>query len=81
MNECEHEEFDCVATVVRMPESGNFMLEVTVTCSQCQIPFKFLGLKPGLDLNGTGCSLSLTEARLAISPGAKIMPFRANGSR
>lgn len=80
MNDCQHREFDCVANVIRMEDSGKFMLEITVTCSECLTRFRFNGLKPGLDLNGIACSMDLTEARLSISPGAKIVPFRANGS-
>jgi hypothetical protein len=63
---CAHEQFDALVTVSRLEDSGRFMADVRVNCSQCGEPFRFLGLPTGLDLNSASVSVDGEEARLAI---------------
>lgn len=65
---CKHMKFDCNVVVNRLEDSGRFMAEVRISCSECQVPFAFKGLRPGLDLGGAACSVFGEEARLAIEP-------------
>lgn len=59
-----------------MEDSGRFMLEVTVRCTDCEKPFQFLGLQPGLDFNGARVSVDGLELNVAISPeGARPSPL------
>jgi hypothetical protein len=51
-----------------MEDTGRFMLEVTVRCSDCNKPFQFLGLKPGLDFGGARVSIDGLELNVGISP-------------
>lgn len=63
---CAHENFEASVEVSRLADSGRFMADVRVKCSQCGEPFRFLGLPTGLDLNGASVSVDGEEARLAI---------------
>ena len=69
---CQHEVFVATIGGARLEDTGGFMVEITVNCSQCGLPLQFLGLEPGLDAQGTMISLDGLEARIAIVP---------NGSR
>ena len=74
---CEHHNFKAAVKVARLEDSGQFMAEVTVMCSDCSKPFQFLGLEPGLDLQGARVSIDGLEANLAICPeGAKPSPMQ-----
>lgn len=65
---CKHMQFDAQCRVARLEDSGRFLLEVQVRCIECDTPFQFLGLQPGLNLNGATVSLDGLEANIAICP-------------
>jgi hypothetical protein len=65
---CAHHNFKCDCKVARLEDSGRFMLEVTVVCTECNKPFQFLGLKPGLDMDGARVSIDGLELNIAICP-------------
>lgn len=44
------------------------MAELKIFCGACNKPFQFLGLEPGLDLQGARVSIDGLEANIAISP-------------
>lgn len=74
---CAHLNFDAVCKVCRLEDSGQFMLEVRVKCVECGVPFQFLGLEPGCDLQGARVSIDGLEANLAICPeGVKPNPLQ-----
>lgn len=73
---CEHKNFSANCKVARLEDSGRFMLEVSVQCAECRKPFQFLGLQPGLDLNGARVSLDGLELNVAICPqGVRPTPL------
>lgn len=73
---CKHEDFAAAVKVARLEDIGRFMAEITVKCSQCGKPFQFLGLQPGLDLNGARVSIDGLEANIAIVPqGSRPAPI------
>lgn len=75
---CAHHAFNAECKVARLEDSGRFMLEVTVKCTECGTPFQFLGLDPGLNLDGATVSLDGLEANLAICPqGLRPNPMQA----
>lgn len=49
------------------------MVDVRVECSDCKLPFRFIGLPAGLDLNGAAVSADAQEARLAIAPKGTVV--------
>jgi len=74
---CTHQNFDASCRVARLEDTGRFMLEVTVHCTDCKRPFQFLGLQPGLNFDGATVSLDGLEANLAICPqGQRPNPFQ-----
>lgn len=74
---CKHLEFAAEVRVARLEDVGRFNAEVRIRCAQCGKAFQFLGLQPGVDLDGARVSLDGLEANLAISPeGQKPNPFQ-----
>lgn len=74
--ECKHEDFIANVRVERLEDIGKFAADVTVKCSQCGQPFKFLGLPGGSLMDGASVSMDGTEARLAIAPQAAMLQYR-----
>ena len=74
---CRHENFEANVAVGRLEDSGRFMCEIRVHCTACKSPFQFLGLQPGIDLNGASVSMDGLEANIAICPqGMQPNPFQ-----
>ncbi len=74
---CAHHNFDAKVAVGRLEDSGRFIAEVRIHCVDCKTPFQFLGLQPGLDLDGARVSMDGLEANIAICPqGARPNPFQ-----
>jgi hypothetical protein len=71
---CRHPNFTASVNVNRLEDCGRFTAEVTISCQECGVPMKFLGLGLGLDLNGAAVSPDGTEARLAIAPQGEVVP-------
>lgn len=67
---CPHTAFDSKVAIARLEGSGptRFMAEVRIRCVDCDEPFQFLGMQPGLHLAGASVSLDGEEAQLAIAP-------------
>lgn len=74
---CKHMNFSANVAVARLEDSGRFMAHIAVACSECGQPFQFLGLAPGLDLDGATVGIDGLEARIAIAPrGARPSPLQ-----
>ena len=67
---CEHHEFSANVKVARLEDTRRFMAEVTISCAQCHEAFQFLGLEPGVNLDGARVSIDGLEANLAICPAS-----------
>ena len=79
---CLHEEFDAKVGVGRLtseeggPVTG-YIAEIRISCLQCGKPFQFLGLEPGIDLQGARVSIDALEAHIALVPeGEKPSPLQ-----
>jgi hypothetical protein len=74
---CAHLDFGARVDVNRLEDSGQFMADVSIHCRRCGLEFEFLGLEPGLDLQGAKVSIDGLQARLAIIPkGSKPNPLQ-----
>lgn len=74
---CQHKNFAAKVTVNRLEDSGGFMADIAIECTQCGTPMEFLGLQPGIDTQGARVSIDGTEARIALSPrGSKPNPLQ-----
>lgn len=71
---CEHKSFACEVDVNRLEDIGRFSADVRIKCMDCGVPFRFIGLPGGLDLNGACVSLDGCEARLAVAPKGEVIP-------
>jgi hypothetical protein len=69
MTNCKHEAFAATCNIARLEDTGGFMFEATVKCTQCKKPFQFLGVAAGLNLAG-GATVSIDGLKLncAICP-------------
>ena len=52
MTDCQHEDFKCVAGIFRLSESDGgvvtgYSAEIKITCVECGLPFRFIGLAAG----------------------------------
>lgn len=73
---CKHMNFSAQVNVARLEDTGRFMAEITIRCSECDRPFQFLGLEPGIDTDGARVSIDGLEANIAISPqGVRPSPL------
>jgi len=77
---CQHADFIANVAVNRLEDSGRFSADVRIQCKDCGIPFRFIGLPAGLDLNGAATSADATEARLAIAPKGEVINAIEGGS-
>lgn len=79
---CEHFNFQANVKVARLEDHETskvtgFMAEIVIHCVECGVKFQFLGLEPGLDMQGARVSLDGLEANIAICPeGTKPNPFQ-----
>lgn len=60
--------FSAHVAVNRIEDKGRFAADVRIRCADCGLPFQFMGLEPGIDMNGARVSLDGLEARMAICP-------------
>lgn len=73
MTDCPHMAFEAEVKVARLEDVGRFMAEIRVRCTGCGTPFQFLGLEPGIDLNGARVSIDGQEAHIAIAPKGTVL--------
>lgn len=74
---CKHMNFNASVAVARLEDTGGFMAEIRIECMDCKKPFQFLGLEPGIDMQGARVSINGLEANIAICPeGAKPNPLQ-----
>lgn len=59
--------------VAYLEDTGRFSADVRIKCAECGLPFQFIGLPLGLNLNGAAMSVDGQEARIAIAPVGRVM--------
>jgi hypothetical protein len=73
---CEHPNFIASVDVGRIESTTGgpmrFSADVKINCTECGVPFRFIGLPAGMDLNGAATSVDATEARLTIAPKGQV---------
>lgn len=74
---CEHNNFLADVDVNRLEnkhgEIHRYQADVRIKCTECGLPFRFIGLPAGMDLNGAAVSIDGQEARLAIAPKGEVL--------
>ncbi len=71
---CSHENFAAECDVNRLEDSGRFLMDVRVQCSDCNERFVFIGLPLGVNLEAPMMSVGGHEARLPIRPASEALP-------
>ena len=67
---CKHNaKHDIKVNIIFLEDIGRYSAEVHIKCKDCGVPFSFLGLPKGLDLEGASTDVDGTELRVAIAPG------------
>lgn len=72
---CAHESFHCQANVTRLSsvEDGpitGYTVGIEITCTECGIPFRFIGLPAGNSFQQPMVSIDGTELRAPLEPAA-----------
>lgn len=79
-DKCPHEEFSAVVNVARVTKGedgpvGGFMADIRIHCVQCDAPFEFIGVEPGMLWSKPMCSPDAQELRAPLRPkGSAVMP-------
>lgn len=73
MSKCEHHNFHVQANINRLSkeEGGpitHYDAEMTIHCTDCGLPFEFIGLQCGMMPDRPTCNVNAQEARLPIKP-------------
>lgn len=71
---CKHGNLNAQVLVDHL-DSGQFQANVCIHCTLCGVPFRFIGLPCGVDLNGATTNPDATEARLSIAPEREVVPL------
>lgn len=75
---CEHKNFAARVAVNRLEDTGRFSADVTIHCSDCQEPFRFMGLPAGSSWRWPTVSIDGLELRAPIEPqGAPVLQGKA----
>lgn len=73
MESCKHTNFDANVDVNRLEDVQRFSADVRISCVDCGVPMRFIGLPAGVDLNGASVSIDGTEGRFAIAPKGEVI--------
>ena len=73
---CKHMNFETGAKVARLHEEDKpeiitgYRLDLIVRCSECGLPFEFVGLPGGYHINSPTVNIDATELRCPIKPSS-----------
>lgn len=70
---CQHDDFRCDAAIGRLSQAEGgpitgYTADIKVTCAQCGLPFRFVGLAAGNHYAEPRVSIDGTELRAPIEP-------------
>jgi hypothetical protein len=65
---CEHVNFFASVAVQRIEDVGRFVAEVHIRCTECDLPFQFLGVAAGFNYDAPTVSLNGLELNVPICP-------------
>ncbi len=73
MAKCQHKNVSAEFDLNYLEDTGRFQADVRIKCADCGVPFRFIGLPTGLDLNGASVSVDGTEGRFAVAPKGEVI--------
>jgi len=72
MSDCKHEDFRADIAVNRLEDSGAFVADIRIHCTQCKEPFVFPPLPVGLVCDEARINMDGTELRLPLKPKSQM---------
>lgn len=66
--DCSHNDFYATVRVARLEDSGKFIAEIEIHCTQCQEPFRFVGVPAGCRFDQPTCSIDGLMLNAPIEP-------------
>jgi hypothetical protein len=72
--DCKHENFGAQVNVHRLEDLGTFVVDVSVRCVDCDLPFSFVGLPLAISTSRACINIDATQVSLPIEPGPKSIP-------
>ncbi len=71
--DCQHQKFQCDARIGRLSDTDDgpitgYTANIKVTCSDCGLPFRFIGIAAGNHYAEPRVSLDGTELRAPLEP-------------
>jgi hypothetical protein len=79
LGSCKHMNFDAEVLVNRIEDTGAFVADIRVKCSDCQLPFRWIGPEMGLDYRKPMVSVDRRELRAPIEPDVAESIARLDG--
>lgn len=78
---CNHSNFMTEVEINRLGDHSpvRFCADIRIRCEDCGLPFRFIGLPAGVDLNGAATSVDATEGRFAIAPKGEVISVIEGG--
>lgn len=73
--ECPHTNFAANVAVNRLEDTGRFHADVTITCTQCGVAFRGLGLQPGIAWDRPTCNITGETLQFPIEPAYERQLF------
>jgi hypothetical protein len=68
---CRHTELNSQVSVHHLEDTGLFIAELEVRCTQCGIPFHFLGAPTGLSMSKPTVDVPATTIHVPMLPGER----------
>lgn len=65
---CRHEAFRADVATFRFEDTGRFISEIKIECSQCALPFRFVGVPAGLSWDRPSTSIEGCTLNAPIEP-------------
>ena len=66
--DCTHASFAANVVVTRIADAGKFVADVTVSCAECGVKMRFVGLPAGSDFDRPTVNVTGEELRAPIEP-------------
>lgn len=74
---CQHMNFRADTIVNRIEDIGRYVVELRISCTECSVPFQFVGVEPGFNYDAPTVSLDGLELNVPVCPqGVQPTPLQ-----
>lgn len=75
MTSCDHTHFHQHSDFQFLADKKILMLNLTLHCKDCGMPFKFVGVPAGISLSRATTSFGGNELRVPVEPAPEMIPI------